>query len=57
MVVVVVGTGTERTRAAERAGVGRSMIVAPEAMISPAMRTARSRTAQENRPPPITERG
>src|SRR3954463_11277633 len=36
----VVDVGTDRTRAAERAGEGCSTSAAPEAMISAAMRTA-----------------
>src|SRR5438874_4604204 len=56
IVEVVVDVGTDRTRAAERAGEGCSTSAAPEAMISAAMRTARPRTAQEIRPPPTASR-
>jgi len=55
MVVVVVGCGTDRTSAADVAGVGRSTRTAPEAMTSAAIRTAKPRTAQENRPPPMAD--
>jgi hypothetical protein len=55
--VVVVGTGNERTRAAEVAGPDRVNNMPPPAKVSTATRTASTRTVHGIRPPPMPVRG